>query len=161
MPLFQRKRAVLDPPQAESQDEVFAIVYSSTAAVEFSDADVAALLEQSRRNNTRLGITGLLLLKDGQFMQALEGPEPAVRALVETISHDPRHTDFWTLAEEQTPRRQFPQWTMGYQPLSDETIRAIPGYDDFFEAGPMGARAWATKSRALWLLDWFRTNHLQ
>lgn len=139
---------------------IFSTVYVSTAAVPFSDDDVAALLATSRKNNAALDITGMLLLKDQQFMQALEGPEAAVRALIAKISADDRHTDFWTLSEEQRQIRQFPEWTMGFRGLTDESIRALPGYDTFFDAAPDAGRAWATKSRALWLLDRFHSHRM-
>lgn len=137
---------------------IYSTVYVSTAAVQFSDRDVADLLATSRMNNSALDFTGMLLVKDGQFKQALEGPEPAVRALMAKISADARHTDLWTLSEEQRQIRQFPERTMGYQGLTDESIRAIPGYDRFFDAAADSARAWETTSRAMWLLDWFHSH---
>lgn len=147
-------------PRASGPATIYSTVYVSTATVQFSEDDVADLLAASRMNNSALDITGMLLVKDGQFMQALEGPEAAVRALMAKISADERHTDFWTLSEEQRQIRQFPEWTMGYQGLTDESIRAIPGYDRFFDAAPDSARAWETKSRAMWLLDWFHSHRM-
>jgi hypothetical protein len=147
-------------PRASGPATIYSTVYVSTATVRFSEDDVADLLATSRMNNSALDITGLLLVKDGQFMQALEGPEAAVRALMAKISADDRHTDFWTLAEEQRQIRQFPQWTMGYQGLTDESIRAIPGYDRFFDAAPDSARATWSPTRAMWLLDWFHSHRM-
>jgi hypothetical protein len=41
--------------------------------VPFSEGDLVELLTQSRENNTLAGITGLLLYKEGKFLQVLEG----------------------------------------------------------------------------------------
>lgn len=137
---------------------MFSTVYVSTATVPFWDDEIAALLAQSRENNTKLDLTGILLFKNGQFMQALEGPERAVRALIDIISKDERHTDVRILSEEEVEVRQFPSWTMGYRGVTDTSIKEIPGYDRFFETAGGQTSSWATPSRARFLLDWFRTN---
>ena len=60
---------------------LLSVVYSSTAVVPFSDHDLFELLEHSRENNARDGLTGMLLYRDERFLQVLEGPEEAVRRL--------------------------------------------------------------------------------
>lgn len=60
---------------------MFRIVYTSTASVPFSTAELADLLKSARDNNQRHDITGMLLYKDNNFIQILEGPEQAVRDL--------------------------------------------------------------------------------
>ena len=86
---------------------LLSIVYSSVATVPFSEVDLALLLSMSRLNNQARGLTGVLLHADGQFMQALEGPEWAVRSILATIAADPRHTGVWTLDEESITARRF------------------------------------------------------
>jgi len=51
------------------------LVYVSSATELFSDTQLENLLLRSRQNNSTLGITGMLLYKDGNFMQCLEGPK--------------------------------------------------------------------------------------
>ncbi|WP_158437921.1 BLUF domain-containing protein [Naasia lichenicola] len=135
-------------------------VYVSTATVPFSDEDLVELLSDARATNAELGVTGLLLHHDGQFMQALEGPEPAVRSLLKTIADDPRHKSVWVLWESPIEDRTFGDWSMGFRSVSDESLRDIPGFADFFEDGNAADRAWATPTRATWLLNWFRDNTL-
>lgn len=94
---------------------VLSIVYSSSAAVPFSEVDLALLLAVSRSNNEPSSVTGLLLYRDGQFMQALEGPEVAVRRTLDRVSADPRHTDLQVLEEVRSEHRRFGSWAMGYQ----------------------------------------------
>ena len=73
-----------------------------------------SILTQSRRNNARGGITGVLLYDGQTFLQAIEGPCDAMERLYEAIACDQRHEaieliDFTTVHE-----RSYSQWTMGY-----------------------------------------------
>ncbi|MCK7501422.1 MAG: BLUF domain-containing protein [Comamonadaceae bacterium] len=54
-------------------------IYASAAAQPLDAAVPARMLEASRANNRRLGITGMLLYADGSFFQVLEGPSPPSR----------------------------------------------------------------------------------
>jgi hypothetical protein len=136
---------------------VISMTYVSTAAEPFGDAEVRELLRHSRENNTRLGLTGMLLFKGDQFMQVLEGDDETVHALYAVIAADPRHTDVRTLLSTPITRRQFSEWSMGYQAVSDDSLREIPGYDGFLESAGR-RRTWDDPTKAQWLLDWFRTH---
>lgn len=137
---------------------MLSIVYASTAAEPFSAEALAALLEQSRANNTRLGLTGLLLYKDGQFMQALEGPDDVVRERIAVIAADNRHGNIRTVLEREIADREFPDWTMGYRTVTDATLRDVPGYNDVFQSGDSQTAQWMNPSKARLLLEWFRTH---
>jgi len=78
------------------------------------DADgVAAIGEQSGKNNQELGLTGLLMASGGLFYQVLEGPPDAVDRVYGAIAGDPRHTDVLLLAAEEDVRdRTYPDWSM-------------------------------------------------
>jgi hypothetical protein len=110
---------------------MFAIVYVSVEAIRFTDMDLLNLLAGSRDKNLVSEITGLLLYKDGNFMQLLEGPEPAVRATMEKIKVDPRHRAIQVLMEEEIPTREFSHWSMGFKKLNAATATEIAGYSDF------------------------------
>lgn len=56
----------------------------------------------------------MLLYSDGRFVQALEGPEDAVRALYARIQRDPRHARVLTVRAGPGPRRYFADWSMGF-----------------------------------------------
>lgn len=70
---------------------MFFLVYVSSAVRPFSRSDLEDLPATSRDNNAELGITGMLLYRDDNFMQILEGEEGPVRALYDKIGNDPRH----------------------------------------------------------------------
>ncbi len=93
------------------------IVYLSTASRAMADAELDALMEISQRNNARLGITGLLIVKGRTFMQALEGESATVDALFQRIEQDDRHKNIIIISEENITERQFPQWHMGFRNL--------------------------------------------
>ena len=137
---------------------MISVAYVSTAAERFGDAEIAALLRHSRENNTALGLTGMLLFKGDQFMQVLEGEDDQVRALYAVIEADPRHTNVRTLLSAPITTRKFSEWSMGYQVITDETIKDIPGYDDFLDPATGRRKTWDDPSKAQWLLDWFRTH---
>lgn len=99
------------------------IVYVSHAEGEVSDADLERILDVSRRNNSRDGITGALLHRDGNFMQCLEGEESAVRAAYGRIARDARHAGLLVLMDEPIAERAFPSWSMAHlQPTESEML---------------------------------------
>jgi hypothetical protein len=66
-------------------EKIYFYVYSSTATKAFTQAELLELLKRSREKNSLAGLTGMLLYKNGDFMQVLEGPNQAVHSLIETI----------------------------------------------------------------------------
>ena len=110
---------------------LFQIVYTSTAAELFSRAELNELLKGSVQRNTRAGITGLLLYKDGTFMQALEGEEPVVIALFAKISRDRRHHHVIPLIHGPIEQRNFPNSAMAFRDLDAPELRNLPGYSEF------------------------------
>lgn len=138
---------------------MLSIVYSSVATTEFTDADLAVLLMNSRSNNKRLGLTGLLLYRDGYFLQLIEGPLDVVRERMAIIQADPRHGQVETQLEEILPERRFPEWTMAYRPVTDTMADEIPGYRTAFDdisgnGSPRGGTSLALSQ----LIGWFAEN---
>ena len=136
---------------------VLSLVYVSSASVEFSRTDLIQLLRQSREKNGRLGITGMLLYKDGNFIQILEGPEKEVRDLYQTISADPRHHGVIQLMEYEG-ERSFPEWSMGFQDLNDPDVHRLAGYTEFMNEPLDSGRMQANPGNAVRLLQIFRHN---
>jgi hypothetical protein len=102
------------------------LIYLSSAKGALSAQELQDLLVQSRHNNEQLGITGLLLYKDGNFLQAIEGEKEAVEALYAKIALDHRHHGLLVLFNEEIPERDFASWTMGFRDLSS---RPFAGFD--------------------------------
>lgn len=91
------------------------LLYISTAREPVTPEMLADVLRASRRNNAKVGVSGLLIVGGRRFLQALEGPEDAVMATYERIARDPRHFAVVQLARETITERQFPDWAMGAQ----------------------------------------------
>lgn len=133
-------------------------VYTSTATRDLTDDDLAELLRQCVRNNERSGLTGMLLHRDGRFMQVLEGPDDAVRDVFAVIAADDRHAEVRLLLDEAIEERAFPAWKMAFRTVDDETVRRLDGYDDFLDRPAEAAARPDAPSRARWLLEWFRSH---
>lgn len=112
---------------------VYQLVYASTAARPMREDDLLDLLRTAREKNARLEVTGLLLYRNGAFLQVLEGDQETVDALYATIRADPRHTDVIQLLAHDIPHREFPDWAMGFEDLSDAFARSEPGFRPFLD----------------------------
>ena len=115
-----------------SVGELVTVVYSSTAVDAFSEKDLAELLIRSCKNNARAGVTGMLLYRDGKFLQVLEGPQDIVQDRMSAITRDTRHHSVWVLLQEPISDRHFPDWTMAYPLVSATAAQEIPGYQSMF-----------------------------
>lgn len=93
-------------------------LYFSTV-IEVDDADehrdrVNAILNASARNNPKLGLTGALICERGRFLQILEGPRPAVSAMLARIARDPRHSQMVIVDIQEITERAYADWTMSF-----------------------------------------------
>ena len=110
---------------------MLSLIYVSSSVREMDAEELLGILKVSRENNVAKDVTGLLLYKGGNFMQALEGPDDVVMALYEKIKNDPRHKDVSIISTEQIQKRQFPAWEMAFTNLDNPEIKNEPGYSHF------------------------------
>ena len=135
---------------------MFFIVYVSSAVTPFTHSELTDLLEKSRVNNAGLDVSGMLLYKDGNFMQVLEGEEGAVRTSYDKIARDPRHRGLLVLLQGMLAERQFPDWSMGFRDLKAADVLAVPGYDEFLNTPLTDARFSSDPTRCQKLLNTFK-----
>jgi hypothetical protein len=135
---------------------MFYEVYASSAVRPFSNEELIELLEKSRAKNHELNVTGMLLYKDGNFMQVLEGEESVVLALMAVIARDPRHRGLLRLTRGYTDDRQFPTWSMGFRNLDSPEVRSLEGFTEFLNTDLTGAEFTADPGRAQRLLLTFK-----
>ncbi|WP_413582494.1 BLUF domain-containing protein [Bdellovibrio sp. HCB288] len=112
---------------------IFHLVYVSNASDSLSYTDIRNILNSSRRNNARDNISGVLILREGYFLQVLEcDDEQKVRHLVNVIRNDDRNTNLKVLIETHSERRLFGDWSMAFL---DGDIEANTTKDllEFFE----------------------------
>ena len=105
--------------------------YLSQASAPMSADQLLALLMQCRTNNTARGLTGMLLYGNGTFLQVIEGEDAVVDRLVATIEADPRHVGMRRLTRRSIERRQYADWSMGFERVTDDGLRQVDGLRDF------------------------------
>lgn len=91
---------------------MFQLVYISTSREPITDSLLDSILDVSRRNNERDGLSGLLVAGTRRFLQALEGPEQTVLDTYARIRTDPRHHAFVLLTGRTVEQRAFGNWSM-------------------------------------------------
>lgn len=141
----------------EPEDMLFSLTYVSSAVELFSKSELKHLLAVSLENNAKRGVTGMLLYKEGNFMQVLEGAEREVRIVFyEKISADTRHKDIIVLLQGPVAERQFPHWDMGFRDLDSLGVQDIPGYSEFLNTPLSGREFLADPTRSQKLLLSFK-----
>ena len=135
---------------------MYSMVYVSSATKPMAKDELVELLGVAAERNSPKGITGLLLYKDGNFMQMLEGDEQAVTALYRQIELDPRHRGAIVLLKGESDAREFPDWSMGFRDLKSPELTSRPGFSEFLNT-PLTAREFeAHPGRAKTLLRMFK-----
>ncbi len=98
------------------------VIYCSQATTDLSPDELVALLESARRENTKTGITGMLLYCSQSFLQVLEGDPSHLESTYGRITGDDRHTNLRMLMNADVSAPLFPDWTMGFEHVEDEEL---------------------------------------
>ena len=112
------------------------LLYASRAAASLTTSVINAILEESRRNNPALGITGILCYSGDQFIQVLEGGRDEVCDLYNSIVRDPRHAQVRILSYEEIAERRFGGWTMGQVDIAKVNPSLLLKYAEKAELNP-------------------------
>lgn len=106
------------------------LMYASRAADSVTQEDLVAILKKSKACNPALGVTGVLCLSGGIFLQVLEGGRNEVSALYNRITADPRHHHATLLSFEEIGERSFACWSMGQVNLQRLNPALLLKYSD-------------------------------
>ena len=87
---------------------LFRLMYISSGSRKFDAGELEEILAASRKNNAAVGVTGMLLYLDGNFLQLLEGEREEVETLYERILLDKRHGGAIALSRAEVEERLFP-----------------------------------------------------
>jgi hypothetical protein len=68
-----------------------------------------------------------------QFIQVLEGDKKTVQKIYKTISQDDRHQKVSTLLKGELTKRNFNNWSMGFQKLSATDFNDLTGFNDLID----------------------------
>jgi hypothetical protein len=114
-------------------EQLAAAVYVSSAVRPLTEDEILDILLIARQNNERLGVTGMLLYRDGNFLQVLEGPASVVDSLIQRIRRDPRHAGVIVVSRKNIEERQFQEWSMAFRNMSKD-VTSQEGYSPFLES---------------------------
>lgn len=110
------------------------LVFFSIAAVPMSQRDLESLGKDCAEQESHVGITGMLLHKNGSFLQVIEGLKAVVCDMFASISADPRHSDIHIISDRTIPHREFDGQAVSFNNL-DELPPGSPYLSPFsFEA---------------------------
>lgn len=113
---------------------MYHIIYVSTASHLMDQAELTVLLAGARAFNQSHEITGVLLYKDGSFVQILEGEKECLKSLYKRICNDPRHHGVITISEGDTTQREFSEWAMGFREITGSNLSLIPGFTAYINS---------------------------
>jgi len=106
------------------------LLYASHSSKTVAPEVLESILEQSRKHNPALGITGILCQSGDTFMQVLEGGRTAVNLLYNDIVRDARHKNVVVLHYEEAAQRRFANWTMGQVNLAKVNPSVLLKYSE-------------------------------
>jgi len=90
------------------------LIYVSRLSPECDAVSLKSILDSSRANNGKIGVTGILCRDHHYFLQCLEGSRETVNHLYATIMGDDRHSDVVMLQYREIDRREFAAWNMAF-----------------------------------------------
>ncbi|MCL5128841.1 MULTISPECIES: BLUF domain-containing protein [unclassified Algibacter] len=103
------------------------LIYSSQAVKLFNKRELLDLLHESRGFNSIDNISGVLMHKEGYFLQVIEGDPIMIHDLFNRIEKDPRHMDLKILHDCTIKKRMFSNWNMGCTDFDDPELSMLPG----------------------------------
>ncbi len=119
-------------------------LYASRMQKALTAAAHNSILESSRKNNAKLGITGVLLTTGTIFVQLLEGGREEVSKLYNRIIVDPRHKDVVLLVYEEITERRFEGWSMGQANMDGINPAMLLKYSETATLNPYASSGQAT-----------------
>lgn len=133
---------------------LFRLIYHSRQAptvVADLDFNVRAIIHAAIRNNREFRLTGVLVTIQSHFLQALEGPEAAVRGAYNRIALDPRHSDIAIISSGLAETRLFGEWNMCARALAptDKAILDVLDRKGVFNPAKLTPQSAATLLRTV------------
>jgi hypothetical protein len=104
---------------------LYSFVYASSATTLFTDDALELLLAEARQRNRAHQVTGMLLHSGGNFMQALEGTQPALDTVLARIRASRRHNGLLTLYQQPIAQREFGDWDMAFRRIDQAAFQRL------------------------------------
>jgi len=103
------------------------IIYTSQASEQLNKRNLLDLLHTSRGYNTIDNITGVLMHRDGYFLQIIEGEQDVIEDLFQRLNNDTRHKNIKMILDRSIESRLFSNWAMGCADFDEPELSMLPG----------------------------------
>ena len=103
------------------------LIYTSQAVKDFSKSELLDLLHDARAYNTIDNICGVLMHRNGHFLQVLEGESDPIENLLGRLQKDTRHKNLKIIHDSSVDSLLFSNWAMGSADLEAPELSLIPG----------------------------------
>lgn len=110
---------------------MYIIAYISRASDDLSTVQIEEILQYAMRKNSDNDINGILLYKDGNFLQVLEGEKSLIMGLYQKIIEDDRHDNILVLFEEESNEPIFQEYKSKFN-LITSSIELI-GFKEYLK----------------------------
>ena len=110
------------------------VAYTAVYVGDDIHGDLERIQAASLRNNVVAGITGALLFDRGRFIQAVEGSDEAIEALLDRVRSDVRATSVNILFDRSTHARSLSDWTMRVRHVQESPMLASTELNAFRDA---------------------------
>ena len=103
------------------------IIYTSQASEQFNKRNLLDLLHTSRGYNTIDNISGLLMHRNGYFLQIIEGEQDVIKDLFQRLNNDTRHINIKLILDRSVESRLFSNWAMACADFDEPELSMLPG----------------------------------
>lgn len=121
-------------------------LYASRISTLIAPSSLDDILDQSRKNNPKHGITGLLCHTHDSFVQVVEGGREQISLLLRSIYLDNRHQHMTILSFEEITERRFGNWTMGRVNVDSINAATLLKYSETAAIDPFSCSSQAMMS---------------
>lgn len=101
------------------------LVYCSEAVSSLAYPELKDIMEKSEKNNTPVGISGMLCYGNDKFLQILEGDREEVSATYERILKDDRHKKSQIIEFVEVENRLFMNWSMKVVQMGEQFPKKV------------------------------------
>ena len=96
------------------------VLYTSRLVNSDAHETIEDILKTSRRNNDLNGLSGILLFRNGEFLQLLEGEKLNVYYTLKKIRDDKRHSGIVIIHDAEIKTKIFDKWSMAFKNTKEE-----------------------------------------
>ncbi|WP_063339527.1 MULTISPECIES: BLUF domain-containing protein [unclassified Marinomonas] len=102
---------------------MYELLYTSVARKKLTEDTLLDIMTDAKKNNSAMGVTGMLVYYDCEIMQILEGNKLAVESLYKKISQDERHSLVEVFYSGEIKERAFNNWSMESVILDEQKLK--------------------------------------